>query len=655
MIVVLALFPALAAAQELGVSAEIERPLASTGGIDPTFSATEVDAERRPSELDTLANALSEVPGARLLASGAYGSTTTLALRGSDADQVELLFGDVPIATPDGSAFDLSTVPLWLLSRIEVYRSGAPTWLGAGGIGGLLRLVPREGGARPRGFATLGAGSFGLMHARAGAEAGNDDIAWLTAAGVTSSEGDFPYLDDRRTAFDASDDIEQLRENGFVREAAGLGHFRARLFGGRLESFFYGLERLGGVPGPASQPTRHARRNETLALAGLGYDLSSRDWRVAIATSAAIRRRRFTDLFGEIGLSPSLTDDLQWRSVLRVAATGRAAPFLEITGVGIFVHEELSPYDALAREPRSGSIRDGGTFALEGRFFGRVDDTRLELRPSARLVVLGSRLSDLRADRPAEPLEATGFLPTFRIGGAMEPIAGIAITASASSAMRAPTMIELFGDRGYLRGDATLRPERAETIDLGLAMRGRHESVAGRAELRGFLTFASDLIRYRQTSRYTAVPENVESAMLFGAELGVHGSWTRHFTLTGALTLLDTRTDYLGALRRLPMRPWLTAMLRPELSAFDLGILDRLDGFIELIHVSESHLSAANEPGARLAARTRVAIGMSAHTWEGRLRLDLSVGDVFDQRGTDLLGFPLSGRSFSVALTLRSN
>ena len=68
---VLASLTAASASAQLGVTAEVERPIASTGGEDPTASATEVGARDRPTELDTLEVALREVPGAQPIASGA--------------------------------------------------------------------------------------------------------------------------------------------------------------------------------------------------------------------------------------------------------------------------------------------------------------------------------------------------------------------------------------------------------------------------------------------------------------------------------------------------------------------------------------------------------------------------------------------------------
>lgn len=651
-VVLALLLPSTVFAQELGVTAEAERPIARSGGEDPSASATEIDARARPSALDTLENALRESPGVRPLASGGYGSATTLSLRGADPDQLEVLFGDIPITTADGSAFDLSSIPLFVLERVEVYRSGAPTWLGSGAMGGVLRLVPREAASSPRLELTAGVGSFGLGHARAGTALSNDSLSWVAAGGITTSEGTFRYLDDGRTALDPSDDTFRVRENGWLREAVGLGHFRLRIGEGTLSASILGLDRYGGIAGPAAQPARHALRNEANLLAGLGYELAQRDWRVAVTTSFGYRRRQLTDLFGEIGLGRRASDDHAWRSVLRVAASGDASEWLELTGVAIYTREELDPNDSLARQPNLGSARDGGAFAIEGRFHGRVDHVALELRPSARLSVVSSRLSELRPEDLGARSESLALAPTLRIAGVVAPIPELAIAASFATATRTPSMVELFGDRGYLRGDTALQPERAEMIDLGATLRGRHDVLRGTIEARGFLTFASDLIRYRRTSQYTAVPENVDSAILFGAELGTHASITRHFELAGALTLLETRTPYLGSDRRLPLRPWMTAYLRPTVRAVDVAAVDRLELWADLVYVAESFATPAND--VVIPARARFGAGISAFFWEERLRVDVFASDLADERGTDLLGFPLPGRSFGGSITLRS-
>ncbi|MCA9610102.1 MAG: TonB-dependent receptor, partial [Myxococcales bacterium] len=310
---------------ELGVTAEVPRPLASTGGEDPTASATEVDATERPTALDTLADAVLEAPGARALRSGGFGSPTTLSLRGSEADQVEVLFGDVPLTTADGSPFDLSSIPLWALERVEIYRSGAPTWLARSGIGGVLRLVPREPGRGPAFGAAGGMGSYGLGHGRLVHSGAHEDAAWLITGGATTTQSDFPYVADVTLLDGSSDAIERRRENAWLTQGAGLGHFTLRIGDGRLSVLAYGRGRDGGVPGRAVQPTTATRRTEGEGLAGVSWNVTEggradavADWRMAASAAVGVRRRRLSDPLAEIGLVPVEADDLAVRSTLRL-------------------------------------------------------------------------------------------------------------------------------------------------------------------------------------------------------------------------------------------------------------------------------------------------------------------------------------------------
>src|SRR5690606_22003192 len=92
---------------------------------------------------------------------------------------------------------------------------------------------------------------------------------------LSRSDGDYPVHHDGNTPIDPSDDRSVRRTNADFTQGTGMLHFRTPFAKGQLSAVAIGLNRLGGVAGPAAQPTELARRQRTQILTGLGY---SRAW-----------------------------------------------------------------------------------------------------------------------------------------------------------------------------------------------------------------------------------------------------------------------------------------------------------------------------------------------------------------------------------------
>ena len=174
-------------------------------------ATTSVDLLRRTAPLETAADVLLEVPGARSAESGGYGSFASVSLRGNEPSHTTFWLGAVPLNDPESGTFDVSLLPLSHFARLAVYRGGAPLWLSQGAIAGAVRLVPRDD-AGTGVEARLGAGSFGLLQASRPRTCGRSPsprCSWFTSAQAAHSDSDYPYVDDRKSRFDASDDLER--------------------------------------------------------------------------------------------------------------------------------------------------------------------------------------------------------------------------------------------------------------------------------------------------------------------------------------------------------------------------------------------------------------------------------------------------------------
>lgn len=642
----------VAAHAQFGARTEVAPSVATNSEEDPTASETSVPATESPRALTNVSELLLEVPGARPRDMGAFGSFSSLSLRGTETAHTTVMFGDVPLATTDGGAFDLSTIPTSVLSRIDVWRGGAPAWLGTGAIGGVLQLVPLER-LGTHYDASLGVGSFGLRTLRASASVVRRDVQEHAAVGVTQSDGNFPYVDDNGTAFVSTDDVERRRRNAQALDAYGLLSTRIAIGRGHLQAMAMAFSRNAGVPGPATTPTELTRRMQARWFGALSYSLEDpvghpRRRRFAATLSLGYERNRFTDLLGEIGVGARATDDRLLRVFGRTSGEWPMASWLSGIGVLTIAHEAYAPSDALARVSNPNSARDVGGGTLELRAHGSMGAVRYELRPSVRVELAHASITDDRSDFVGVVHTSDKIAPVFRVGGVLAPASWLSISASVASATRLPTVLELFGDRGYLTGNAGLLPERSLGGDVGIVARVRTANVRVSGELRAFYNHIRDEIVYTRTSLFTASPMNLASADSRGIELAIRSAFGPHVRLVGSATLLDARA---GNDRVLPLRPRFQAYLRPEASTQKLGPLSNVRLYVDLTYVGSNFADLANL--VVIDARTQFGVGLSVSVWNDRLELAGSVRDIFDARGRDILGFPLPGRSMALTLTVR--
>src|SRR4029079_11321349 len=101
-------------------------------------------------------------PGVEAARSGAGSDLATVSIRGAPSAELPVYLAGIRLNDDVTGAADLSTVPLFALDRIEVYRGNAPAEADRLGIGGALFFEPRLPRSTHAG-ATFGAGSFGEL------------------------------------------------------------------------------------------------------------------------------------------------------------------------------------------------------------------------------------------------------------------------------------------------------------------------------------------------------------------------------------------------------------------------------------------------------------------------------------------------------------
>ncbi|HEX6243787.1 MAG TPA: TonB-dependent receptor [Polyangiales bacterium] len=651
--------PALSAAtdgaSEYGARATSTRTrLAATHGEDPTATGTSLDLTDRVSLPRSLADVVREAPGTRVINSGGLGAFSTLSLRGADGEETQVLLDEIPLSMPDGGAFDLSLFPAELFERVDVFRGGAPVWLGSGAIAGVLRLVPR----RPAGQAaraSIGAGSFGSWQLSGGAAVGADDVARVRSQLVVrGAQNDFPYHDDRGTVGVPSDDIELRRKNAQLTDGTGLVDLNVPLGKGGLHIVALGHGRTGGFAGPGSAITPNIHRSSQRALLGVSYERSagggggSPRRRIQLVGSGSYLHSRYTDLYGELGLTQRWdTNDHAYRGFLRAAGSLRIVRWLEATLVASYGLDQYRLTNRYSYPKLSPTTRHGVAGALELAARGKLGPVRLELRPSARVEWSHTRIdADEGLSGPFDPTQRV-LLPTARVGVGVSPIDDLSFTASFASGGRLPTMSELFGDRATTLPSPDLKPVRGLTYDVGATYCTSGAVYRASLEVHGFLQQRRDMIVGSLDARKQQSFHNVSQVEQKGVELGGFGALWDHLLVHASMTYLHTETQLD---KRLPLRPTWVMYARPELrTRIARGPVSSLGGGAELsyrsfVFVNPSNLEVLPECGT---AAISVAFGFLRE----RIKLVGRMDDVADVRCSDLLGYPLPGRSLFFTLS----
>ena len=72
------------------------------------------------------AEVLRGLPGLTVIDAGGFGALSTASIRGATSAQTPVYLAGVRLNDDVGGTADLSTVPLWMVDRVEVYRGHAP-------------------------------------------------------------------------------------------------------------------------------------------------------------------------------------------------------------------------------------------------------------------------------------------------------------------------------------------------------------------------------------------------------------------------------------------------------------------------------------------------------------------------------------------------
>ncbi|MBI3783985.1 MAG: TonB-dependent receptor [Deltaproteobacteria bacterium] len=621
----------------------------------PTAFVSEIDPQPYAQQVETVADALSDSVGVSVRRFGGLGAFSTVSIRGSSANQVQIYLDGVPLSRARNETVNLSDLPLDSLQRIDVYRGTAPVNLGAGGIGGVVNLVTRPPSSTPQTQLSASYGSFDTRKVVASRTQQLHDIDLIANVTYLGSAGNFGFKEKSPQAGTptAERGIEQTRINdafdsvdALLKGGTSLSrHLRLEL---TSETFF----KNQGVPGLAPTLSSDASLNDVRALDYLRFlsrDLLVERLDLNGTLYGIFERTAFKDLHGQIGSGPQDRHDHNTVVGGNLDATYYLGTNQVLGTFAELSQETFSPHNDVAVGTRREPVEERLHFSWAMQDQVGVWNDRFVVAPTLRYEHLEDRAASARSDFglfvPATSRADDLYSPS--VGAQARVAEWFSLRGNIGRFERAPNFGELFGNSGSVVGNPTLHSEVAVNRDVGfvLDVPTLRWLDSARLEYSFFDNDVDDVIAFVLTSPAVGRYRNFAGARFQGHEVSVQGTLVSHLRAALNYTHQDTENRdpaYLGL--QLPGRPADEIYARVECLAAYGKV------YYEFNRVSGNYRDPINFD--HIPSRDIHTVGAALQPFEA-LTVSLEARNIADDQIADVEGFPLPGRAFFGTVTAK--
>ncbi|WP_127476041.1 TonB-dependent receptor domain-containing protein [Sulfurivermis fontis] len=564
--------------------------------VDDSLAAvTVLDREAiAASQARSVTELLAGLPGVQVTSNGGYGKSSSVHLRGTNANHVLVLVDGMRIGSATMGSVSFEDLPLDSIERIEIVRGPRSSLYGADAIGGVIQIFTRGGQGAPRLRAAVGSGSHDTYRASAGLDGkqGNTryalDVSRLTTQGFNSIDGNDPDRDGyRRTAASARIDHHYTPDHSLSVSALRSEGYNE--YDGWLASQSYTSESV--------QQALNARWD--IALSDIWYS------RLSVGESRDESRNFSAGVAGDE--FRTRRNQVSWQHDVQ------AGDSLLLTLGADHMVDKVETTATYSRTRRDNSA----LFAQ-----GQLEQGRANW-------LLGLR----RDDNDAYGTHTTGNLAWgYRLDD------GTRLTASYGTAFKAPTFNDLYyQDAWGSNGNPDLKPEQSASSEIGV----QNAFPGGQWQLRAYRTTIDNLIQWVQIAPWTWQPNNVGKARIDGLECGVSGmlgAWQLGVTLD----LTDARDSATDA--RLPNRARESARIVLERQH------GRLHSRLDWRAVGRRYADAAN---TQEVAGYGVLNAALHYDIEQDWRVEARVDNLLDQPYQEVSGYNTAGRTLFVGVSYR--
>jgi vitamin B12 transporter len=604
--------------------------------LDNTVASTAIGSRAIEAPGATSAELMAQVPGVQITRTGSSSDLTTAGIRGTSSAQTSVYLAGIRLNDDLTGVADLSTLPLFMIQGIHVYRGNSPVDADRLGIGGSIMLEPKM----PRQHelaAGLALGSFGHRSAQLAAGVANDGTGALIGISHERAGNEFSFTGPNGRLYDYEN------ADATTTSAWSIGRYEIGP-SLKLTTLLHAYDREKGAPGIALVPNELARTHTRRLLAAVRGSLAcgrvEQPERCVVSWTSSVLRTAtvITDPLREIVTSPAL-----WLLGARYEQTARLryelSPTLTLSAGSAFASEGINVIQLGTKELASRRLtaRPAVTSNIHINGFGEVS------------TILSA---EIHGTRGGGRTESATVAPGGRLGLYKPIVEGLAARANVGTYGRTPTLGELHGISDSVRGNDEVVPERNHTVDLGLAFAAQAADFRFDADVFAFALATSNLIAYRQTGPSAIAPYNVGSARIVGAEAMAGVKAFQHLRGQLVATVIEPRdvTPGRGETNTLlPFRSRLTTFASMELfTDVSRSVLDYIGSVARLTQRSSKYADTAGL--IVIPSQYVLDVELIARFERERFVARLALNNVLDGREVDMVGAPLPGRSIYLSV-----
>ncbi|WP_159083979.1 TonB-dependent receptor [Saccharobesus litoralis] len=603
----------------------------------------------------TLTDVLQNVNGIQLNSVTGVGNPVSVSIRGSSSKQVQVYVDGLLINDEQFGGFDLNMVPLEQIESIEVAKNESLGFASTP-IGGVIRInTLRESGSGYR--LSTKVGSFGYKQATLSLHSQFSKHQVSFNIDALRTDNDYSTIVPQPFTDPNSPNEEKIKNNEFSQYSISLSdEFNLGVHEFRLTTQWD--DKSKSIPNyQNNNPVNNRKLDSKSQRLGLYYETSFQHNLIKNLISGVNWLKR-EELFYD---SPHVNkNDLFLYENQSLGAFSRLP--ISINQLLITPHINFSHYRFGSETLRGTVVKCGGIGACDIKaernsleLGGRIEWTSTDGELSLYSAVTSSHNKDKNMPRRADEQGRVESSEQYSSGefGSNFRFNNYLFNASFSRGLRMPSMYELFGDRGQMKGNDELTPELSNTISLNTKWSNANSNV--------------NLSLYHRNLSNSIVPifssegvgsfRNVSSAEVVGVELDSSWTFSPQFTAMAKLSLIDSEIESdLVAFdgNKLPGtygKQFSTSLIWR--AAADLNF--RFDAFTNRdMHFNRPNLSDNSTSGfGNGNPADSNTFDFSANYRFKKVNLSLLAKNVFSDKYKDLANRPSEGRNIFLKLSYR--